>query len=273
MKGLTKGLGWLASLSLAELERLARSLEAQHIRPGGTVAELRQARLPEEWHEPLRGLEGEGWTTHTLGQAVWAVHHERKSAQSAGPRVVSTQPGVSEKGFVDTGVVLRRLFQQAEREVLLAGFRVTDREMLEGLRRPEARRLDVRLFVDLTPEVSPNGWAWQEPPSPEALPARWWQDFLDGIWPEAMEAPRGWYSPLTVRPGAEGWRSMHIKTVVIDRTQWFVTSANFTTRARERNFELGALISDPKTAEAVIRHFEGMQRAGIFVAFPVDESH
>lgn len=264
-----KRLDWLADLSLAELERLARALDAQRVRPGVTVAELRQARLPEGWCEPLTALETEGWKSSTLGQAVWAVHHERKRAQSSTPRVVSTQPGVSETGFVDTGVVLRRLFQQAEREVLLAGFRVTDREMLEGLKRPDARRLDVRLFVDLTSEVAPNGRNWPEPPSRERLPARWWQGFLEEIWPEAMDAPKAWYSPLTVQPGPEGWRSMHIKTVVIDRTQWFVTSANFTTRGRDRNFELGTLISDAKTAEAVLRHFEGMVQSGVFVEFPV----
>lgn len=263
-----KLVNWLKQLSPGELERLARALETQRVRPGATMAELRQARLPEGWGEPLSALGAEGWTPHTLGQAVWAVHHERKNVLSAGPRVVSTQPGVSETGFVDTGVVLRRLFQQAEREVLLAGFRVTDREMLEGLRRPEARRLDVRLFVDLTSEVAPSGRVWPASPSPERLPEVWWQGFLNEIWPEAMEAPSAWYSPLTVVPGPEGWRSMHIKTVVIDQTQWFVTSANFTTRGRDRNFELGTLISDAKTAEAVIRHFEGMVQSGVFVAFP-----
>ncbi|MFM7202059.1 MAG: phospholipase D-like domain-containing protein [Myxococcota bacterium] len=264
-----KRLDWLADLSLAELERLARALDAQRVRPGVTVAELRQARLPEGWCEPLTALETEGWKSSTLGQAVWAVHHERKRAQSSTPRVVSTQPGVSETGFVDTGVVLRRLFQQAEREVLLAGFRVTDREMLEGLRRPDAKALAVRLFVDLAPNLAPNGQIWHEAPEVEVLPKVWWGRFLEEIWPEALDAPQGWYAPATLRPGAEGWRSMHIKTVVIDRTHWFVTSANFTTRGRDRNFELGALLSTPKTAEAVLRHFEGMVQSGVFVEFPV----
>ena len=50
---------------------------------------------------------------------------------------------ILEAGFVDTAVVMRRLFRQAKREVLIAGFRVTDRALLENLRRPEARKLDV----------------------------------------------------------------------------------------------------------------------------------
>lgn len=260
--------GWLGGIPRTEQERLAAGLESGRIAPGVSAAVLRHAMLPVAWAEPLAELAKSGWTAPLLAEAVRAVMLERARSEAHPPRVVSTQPGVAEPGFVDTGVVLRRLFQQAEREVLLAGFRVTDRATLEHLRRPEARRLDVRLFVDLNPRVDPVGQPCPSPADLTALPGLWWKGFLDQVWPEALESPRCWYSPLTLRADAEGWRSMHIKTVVVDRKEWFVTSANFTQRGRQRNFELGVMLRDDKTAAAIARHFEGMITSGYFVEMP-----
>ncbi len=98
-------------------------------------------------------------------------------------------------------------------------------------------------------------------------PQRWASDFFVDVWPEEVAPPRLWYSPLTLAPNDGGeWCSMHIKSVVIDRRVWFVTSANFTERAQERNFELGVCLEDAALAERVVQHFDRGVCEGVFVA-------
>jgi phosphatidylserine/phosphatidylglycerophosphate/cardiolipin synthase-like enzyme len=259
--------GWLGSLERSSLERLEEALRSGEVGPGSGEARLRARRLPAAWAGPLQALSEAGWSGAQLSLAVgWALR-ERARAEEARWQLISTHAGAAAEGFVDTPVALRRLFEQAQREVLLAGFRVTERPLLEHLRRPAGRRLLVEVFVDLSLESDAFGRSLRgRRPAVEAWPGEWWGQFVREIWPEAMEAPQGWYSPLTLTRGEDGaWRSMHIKAVVVDRRWWLLTSANFTDRGQYRNLELGLLLEDARLAEGVLAHFEAMKRQGVFV--------
>lgn len=50
--------------------------------------------------------------------------------------------------------------------------------------------------------------------------------------------------------------ALHAKYVVIDTRDVFVSSANFTEAAQERNVELGLLLKSPQTAARIMRFFE-----------------
>jgi phosphatidylserine/phosphatidylglycerophosphate/cardiolipin synthase-like enzyme len=253
-------LTWLAGLPDHELDQLAAALHAGRV-------DVRAHHLPLAWAEPLDAAWAAGWEPPRLADAANVARLSRRALPERDVHVVCTQPGVAEPGFVDTPVVLRRLFQHARQDVLLAGFRVTERALLEPLRRPEAKRLRIRLFVDLHPEVDALG-VKRAPADPEIYPRIWWAQFLEHVWPEAMDPPEAWYSPLTLTKGEHGFVSMHVKAAVVDGRKWLVTSANFTERGQFRNFELGALVEDAGVAGAVVRHFEGMVGAGVFVRFP-----
>lgn len=256
---------WLRDLPLDELERLARVLRAGRIGPGADVSVLRSYGLPVHWADPLSELARKGWTTDMLGDAVAAVAAARRGASRTATSLVCTRPGHEGPDLVDTSVVVRQLFRQAEREVLIAGFRVTEREMLEPLRREAWRPLDVRLFVDLDPCIDALGRKQPRAPT-DTWPRAWQTQFLDQVWPVHMDPPRAWYAPSTLVPNEAGeWRSMHVKCVVVDRRLWFVTSANFTQRGHFRNIELGALIEDRVGAEEVIGCFERWVGDGVFV--------
>jgi phosphatidylserine/phosphatidylglycerophosphate/cardiolipin synthase-like enzyme len=56
---------------------------------------------------------------------------------------------------------------------------------------------------------------------------------------------------------------MHAKCVIVDRSVALVTSANFTTAAQQRNFELGLLVRDDALAGSVWDHFDALVRAGV----------
>lgn len=264
--GLTDFLGALGDQDLRHLGDLLRG---GRVAPGASAAVLRSYDAPGEWSVPLQDLAAAGWTRALLAEAVAALVADRGQRASRRTTVVCTRPALPELELIDTSVTVRRLLQQARREVWLAGFRITEREMLEPLRRPAGRELDVRVFVDIDRSVDAKGRHLPQPASVDTWPAAWWQQFLDEVWPQYLDLPSGYYAPATLAPAEPGdWRSMHVKSVVVDRRLWFVTSANFTERGHHRNIELGALVEDEERAAEVVRLFEEWVAAGVFVAIP-----
>jgi phosphatidylserine/phosphatidylglycerophosphate/cardiolipin synthase-like enzyme len=261
--GLTE---FVAGLADTDLRHLSELLRGGRIGPGTTAAVLRSYDAPASWAGPLGALAALGWTTSLLADAVGALHAERSAHPGRHTTVVCTRPALPDLEMVDTSVIVRRLFQQAKREVWIAGFRITEREMLEPLRRPADRELDVRVFVDIDRGVDAAGRPVGAPVHVPTWPGAWWGQFIDEVWPRYLEPPIGYFAPSTLAPAEAGeWRSMHIKSVVVDRRLWFVTSANFTKRGHQRNIELGALIDDEERAAEVVRAFEEWVAGGLFV--------
>jgi phosphatidylserine/phosphatidylglycerophosphate/cardiolipin synthase-like enzyme len=244
----------LAGLGAAEREKLQRLLRSGRLEGRtGSLSLLLSSQGMQRHAAMLSALEG--WSSAQLLDFLeWSG--ERSGGQNV--ELVRTQPAEVGEG-VDTSVTLRQLFLQAEEEVLVAGFRLTDRELFQPLRR-EGKALRVRLFVDIDPTVNVYGRE-QRPADPLLWPAQWRREFLRWIWPEGLPEPELYHAPLGLLPGT----SMHMKTVVVDRRQWLVTSANFTSRGQERNFEIGALIRDPEAAGRVLQWFEELVAGGIFV--------
>ena len=257
---------WVVGLADDELAMLADALDTRRLRFDVSPALLRSYGWPETWVEPLAQVATQGITLPTVAACVAIAQHERLRARQRRVDLACTRPAGDKVDVLDTSVVVRRLFSQAQHEVLVAGFRVNDREMLEPLRRTASRPLDVRLFVDIDPAFTADG-AKQPPPGDLDLwPATWWTQFIERVWPTYLDVPRCWYAPSTLGPDASGiWRSMHAKSVVVDRRYWFVTSANFTRRGHERNIEVGALIEDPERAAEVVAVFEEWASVGVFV--------
>jgi phosphatidylserine/phosphatidylglycerophosphate/cardiolipin synthase-like enzyme len=56
--------------------------------------------------------------------------------------------------------------------------------------------------------------------------------------------------------------SLHAKVVVVDRSKLFLTSANFTEAAHQRNIEMGLLSRAAYLAEQVAAYFEGLRQSG-----------
>lgn len=254
----------LLRLPDAELERLADALRSGRLRLDSSPALLRSYGWPAAWAELLQFSAEGGYTVAQLGDLIEGV----LAARAAGRRridLVATRPREGAVNLLDTSVAVRRLFANAQREVLIAGFRVNDRDMLEPLRRPAGRALDVRIFADLDPEFDATGRRQPRPADLERWPTIWWGQFLESVWPRHLDAPRAWYAPATLGPSTGGeWSSMHVKSVVVDRRTLFVTSANFTKRGHERNIELGVLVEDPERANECVAVFEEWVGAGVF---------
>jgi phosphatidylserine/phosphatidylglycerophosphate/cardiolipin synthase-like enzyme len=92
--------------------------------------------------------------------------------------------------------------------------------------------------------------------------------FREQQWPCAR-LPEVFYDPRSLSLDAAKRSSMHAKCVVIDRQLAFVSSANFTEAAQERNIEVGVLIRSESFAAALADQFEVLATQGILMPLSV----
>jgi len=81
-------------------------------------------------------------------------------------------------------------------------------------------------------------------------------------WP-GSRLPEVFYDPRSLDMDANKRSSMHAKSIVVDRKQAFVSSANFTEAAQARNIEVGVLIRSERFAERLVEHFEALATIGL----------
>ena len=86
-------------------------------------------------------------------------------------------------------------------------------------------------------------------------------------WP-GTRRPDVYYDPRSVDPGDAPGAVLHAKAVVHDNEQVFVTSANLTPKALDRNIEAGVLIRDRPLAQAIASHFQRLIDTGLVVPLP-----
>jgi phosphatidylserine/phosphatidylglycerophosphate/cardiolipin synthase-like enzyme len=85
-------------------------------------------------------------------------------------------------------------------------------------------------------------------------------------WPGASR-PRVLYDPRALESDGPGG-VLHAKAVVADDDTVFVTSANLTEAALERNIELGLLVRDRALAGSIVAHFRGLIEGGLLHVLP-----
>ena len=86
-------------------------------------------------------------------------------------------------------------------------------------------------------------------------------------WPGSTR-PRVYYDPRSLEPaGPKG--VLHAKAVVADEEAVFITSANLTEAALDRNIEIGLLVRDRALAASVSSHFRGLIDRGLLHPLPM----
>ena len=79
--------------------------------------------------------------------------------------------------------------------------------------------------------------------------------------------PRVFYDPRSVEDDGPGG-VLHAKAVVADEQSVFITSANLTEAAFDRNIELGLLVRDRTLAETTVIHFRTLIEKGLLRLLP-----
>ena len=75
--------------------------------------------------------------------------------------------------------------------------------------------------------------------------------------------PAIYYDPRALRLEMNERASLHAKAIIVDGRKVFITSANFTEAAQERNIEVGLKLEETSLATQLTRHFQGLRDAGV----------
>jgi len=148
-------------------------------------------------------------------------------------------PGVSE------------MFRRAKRSVLIAGYRVYDGDQIfETLseRMEEVPDLEVTMCLDIRRDNNDTTDAYM-------LKSKHVARFKNSQWPQCKRLPKVYFDPRSLSLEYSKRASLHAKCIVIDESECFISSANFTKRGQERNIEVGVQLFSVNTSASLSQHF------------------
>lgn len=205
----------------------------------------------EDVAEALRGLDRAGALA-----AVRVAIAERKHRPPPRLDLVWTGPETRTSTAQDTALVVERLFDEAKRTVIVAGYTFDTPEILAPLSRAmKERGVTVTLFLDIDSHAETATEA-------DAFASKQIDRFFQTVWTFGLPKPDVYYDPRTAAPGPP-WVSLHAKCVVVDDARAFITSANFTDRGQNRNIEVGVLIEDARFAEHLAAQWRQLVATGL----------
>ena len=249
----------LTQASAGTLRALATALRSGQLGPTITrMALARVAQCPETMTAELCRLSTEGLApTHmALLLEIAADAAERRLSGGVPVSLVWSGPESPISQSRDTAIVVDELFAHAERFVLVSSYVVHKgatvfRSLAERMvARPD---LHVQLFFHV-------GREWRDTRD-ESEVLREFAASLRGQWP-GTRRPEAFYDPRTLSADAAVRAAWHAKCVIADDDQSFITSANFTEWAQQRNVEAGVLIRDRQFTSQLRQQFDGLVQCG-----------
>jgi phosphatidylserine/phosphatidylglycerophosphate/cardiolipin synthase-like enzyme len=244
--------------------RLASALDSGLLATPYSAASLRSVLGNHEAGESVVGalLELERLGIVGPAAAAWIRTVEAVTSRRPKPDLVWSGPEVAGLHARDTRRVYEELLGSAERSVWASTYAFFD-----GPRAFEvlARRMDARpeLCVTLLLNIQRRRG---DTTAPEHLVRRYADRFWTTDWPGSSR-PLVFYDPRALGPEGRGG-VLHAKAVVADDETVFVTSANLTEAALDRNIELGLLVRDRALAASVSGHFRGLIDRGLLHLLP-----
>jgi phosphatidylserine/phosphatidylglycerophosphate/cardiolipin synthase-like enzyme len=226
--------------------------------------------------QPLVGAEFEHlesleMTSQQVAYLLRLLAQERQLQQTQSDRVdlVWTGAEVANNESRDTKIVVRELFKLAKHHVTISSYALdSPRARLRQrgaksheLFAPLAQRMDehpslkVRLFVNIQ-----RPYRNLDPEA--AILAQFALNFRQHIW-QGHRLPDLFYDPRALATGLDTRACLHAKCVIVDDLHLFVTSANFTEAAHERNIEAGVLLTNEIAAKSMRSQLEQLVRKGI----------
>jgi phosphatidylserine/phosphatidylglycerophosphate/cardiolipin synthase-like enzyme len=194
--------------------------------------------------------------------AGWIRSLGKVGSRSAPPDLVWSGPEVPGLHARDTRRVYEELIGSAENSVWVSTYAFFDGprafEVL-ARRMDEVTGLHATLLLNLQRKRGDTSNADQ-------LVRRFADRFWSVEWP-GVSRPQVYFDPRALeidRPGGV----LHAKAVVADDEAVFVTSANLTEAALDRNIELGVLVRDRALAASVTSHFQALIARNLLTVLP-----
>lgn len=245
-------------------ERLSRSLEVGLVSPPYAEAALsaalgRCAGLDGVCEE-LQRLDSLGIPPAAIALAIRAAL--QAAARVHGPELVWSGPEVPGLRARDTRQVYEELVAGAQRSLWISTYTYYDgpkafRSLAERMH--AAPTLEVILLLNI-----------QRRHGDSAPAERIAVDFAKRLWERDWPGPAAlqvFYDPRSLQPDAPAG-VLHAKAIVADEQSAFITSANLTEAAFERNIEAGVLVRDHALAAGLALHFRTLIDRGLLLPLP-----
>ncbi|MCC7178933.1 MAG: phospholipase [Acidobacteria bacterium] len=245
-------------VSAGVLRSLADGFRSGRLGAGASKLTLgRVADVPESLVREVMRLLSEGMTPAHMALLLDA-RADAVDAHNGGANpieLVWTGPETSASYSRDTSVVVRELFESAQRTVLISTFVVRQEKAVFA---PLAARME--MFPDLRVQVFLHiGRDWRDTRHESEILREFSVGFREN-WP-GKRFPEVYYDPRAFAPDGPDRATWHAKCVLVDDDVAFVTSANFTEWAQHRNVEAGVLIREPHFTAQLKAQFEGLVQA------------
>lgn len=203
----------------------------------------------------LQRLSAEGMSASHLALVVEltaSAIEQRVLADRAG-ELVWTGPSNEFSHSRDTLVVVEELFFEAKRSILLSTF---------VIQQPEQVLAPLMARMDAVPELEASIYlhVGRENDHDTRLDSAILAEFRRGLekaW-GTRRRPRVFYDPRGLSPDRATRATWHAKCLIADDEVSFVTSANFTVWAQQRNVEAGVLVRSREFSLQLRSHFDAL---------------
>jgi len=215
--------------------------------------------------DEIKTAEAKGLTSPGLSILLKTLvaDRERQSARETAADLVWSGPNLAGDFTRDTRIVVHELFRKARKRVLVSTYALYQgvdlflplNETMEA--HPE---LKVALYLDIT--------RGDNDLTDGQVLTQFREKFQKENWPWTS-VPEVYYYPRSLEKVGGGKRAcLHAKTVVVDGRDVFLTSANLTEAAQQRNIEAGVVLKSPAFANRLTCHFEALVKQGHLVRLP-----
>lgn len=253
-------------LSSKDLRLIANSLRSGRLTLPATplqIGRIFQGDVCTALATKLSDLSAFGFSAEQVAVLIDSVLQDRELFRHADPTGIDLvtsgpeAPGITNR---DTSVVVREMFAHAKQSVTVIGYAVYQgQKVFEAL----AHRMDSKpeLQVELFLNISRGDG---DTTKSEILVSRYVERFKSHQWPKGSRLPTVYYDPRSVSDDIPIRSSLHAKCVVVDESDVFVSSANFTEAGQERNIEVGLRLDNAWLARKLVEHFKKMAETGQF---------
>jgi len=258
-------IGTLVGLSERDLLEAANALHSGRLlAPYSAVALQRvvSGQAAEPIARALDKLSEQGFTPAQIATTLEVLLADRANRPAFEDilELVTTGPEIEGIANRDTSVVVRDLFANATQSVLVAGYAVYQgHKVFQALadRLLTVPSLQVRLFLDIQ---RPHG----DTSAASEIIRRFAAQFRMSQWPSDRPLPQVFFDPRSLDTSSHKRACLHAKSVVVDSRSVFISSANFTEAAQQRNIEIGILAKSETLAHRLTEFFDKGLSEGIF---------
>jgi phosphatidylserine/phosphatidylglycerophosphate/cardiolipin synthase-like enzyme len=247
-------------------KRLIAALESGLLVSPCSPAALRSVLGVTEGHEALGSalLELKQLGIEGRAAAAWLRQLDSLLARQSRPDLVWSGPEVPGLHARNTRRVFEELIEKAERTIWASTYAFFDGpKAFELLARQMDAKPDLRVLLLLNIQRKRG-----DDTTADHLVRRFANRFWKKDWP-GKARPRVFYDPRSIDP--EGPSSvLHAKAMVVDEEAVFITSANLTEAALDRNIEIGLVMQDHALAATVANHFQILIDHKILVPLPLE---